>query len=206
MMAVDDGPFRFGDEMTFLVGLVVRGKGYLEAVHTSFVSIDRLDATETVADMVRGSRQISQLKAVLLDGLTLGGFNVVDIQALHRSTGVPVVTVVDKVPDMVAIRDALEGRFPDWEERYRLLTEPETHSVALVDGGKLTCHVAGMDPGEARDHLPEALRMADLVASGLPRLADIDGGSRGGDDQPFRKGFSGAHHASFRLARRGSGR
>ena len=81
MMAVDDGPFRFGDEMTFLVGLVVRGKGYLEAVHTSFVSIDRLDATETVADMVRGSRQISQLKAVLLDGLTLGGFNVVDIQA-----------------------------------------------------------------------------------------------------------------------------
>lgn len=191
MMAVDDGPFRFGDEAALLVGLVVRGKGYLEAVCTSSVSVDRLDATETVADLVRGSRQHSQLKAVLLDGLTLAGFNVVDIEALHGSTGVPVVTVVDKVPDAVAIREALEGRFPDWEERYRLICQPETHSVMLADGGRLTCHVAGMDAGEAREllrvttlrgHLPEALRMADLVASGLPRLVDVAEWSRGGHD------------------------
>jgi endonuclease V-like protein UPF0215 family len=188
-MAVDDGPFRFEDQAALLVGLVVRGKGYLEAVNTSSVSVDRLDATEAVADMVMGSRQHSQLKAILLDGLTLAGFNVVDIEALHTSTGVPVVTVVAKVPDMVAIRQALEDRFPDWEERYRLISEPETHSVVLADGGKLTCHVAGMDPGEAREllrvttlrgHLPEALRMADLVASGLPRLVDISEWSRGG--------------------------
>ncbi len=188
-MAVDDGPFRFEDPAALLVGLVVRGKGYLEAVCTSSVSVDRLDATEAVTDMVRGSRQHSQLKAILLDGLTLAGFNVVDIEALHRSTGVPVVTVVDKDPDMVAIREALEGRFPDWEERYRLISEPETHSVVLVDGGKLTCHVAGMDPGEAREllrvttlmgHLPEALRMADMVASGLPRLVEVSEWSRGG--------------------------
>lgn len=181
-MAVDDGPFEFGDAATFLVGLVVRGKGYLEAMRSTTVSLKELDATRTLVDLVGGSRQLPQLKAVLLDGLTIAGFNVVDIEDLHQGTGVPVVTVVDKVPDHGAIRRALEGRFSDWEERYRLITAPETHLVDLPDGGVLTCHVAGIGIGEAREllrvttlrgHLPEALRMADVVASGLPRLASL---------------------------------
>ncbi len=182
MMAVDDGPFKFEDQASLLVGLVVRGKGYLEAVYSSHVSVDRLDATDAVAHLVKGSRQLPQLKAVLLDGLTLAGFNVVDIEALHRATGVPVLTVVDKVPDPEAIRRALEGRFPDWEERFRLISAPETHTMDLPGGGTLTCHMTGMDVQEAREllrvttlrgHLPEALRMAHLVASGLPRLVDV---------------------------------
>jgi len=181
-MAVDDGPFEFGDEATFLVGLVVRGKGYLEAMRSSRVTLDGSDATDAVVDLVRGARQLPTLKAVLLDGLTLAGFNVVDIEAVHRGTGVPVLTVVDKVPDVASIRSAMEGRFPDWKERLALLLRPETHVIGLPDGGTLTCHVAGMDVGEAREllrvttlrgHLPEALRMADIVASGLPRLASL---------------------------------
>jgi endonuclease V-like protein UPF0215 family len=183
VIAVDDGPFRFGDARAFLVGLVVRGKGYLEAVVSSTVSVDRLDGTATVVDLVKGCRQLPQLKAVLLDGLTLAGFNVVDIEEVHIATGVPVITVVDKVPDPEAIRRALEGRFPDWEDRLSLISRPETYSVELPDGGVLTCHVAGLSIEEAKEllrtitlrgHLPEALRMADLVASGLPRLADLE--------------------------------
>jgi len=182
VMAVDDGPFVFGDEAAFLVGLVVRGKGYLEAMASTTVSVDRLDATDAVAGLVEGCKQRPQLKAVLLDGLTQAGFNVVDIEALHERTGVPVVTVVDKVPDIEAIHRALKGRFPDWEERYRLITAPETHRIDLPDGATLTCHVAGMEMEEVRQllrvttlrgHLPEALRMADIVASGLPRLATL---------------------------------
>ncbi len=182
VMAVDDGPFQFGDQAAFLVGLVVRGKGYLEAMYSTTISLDGLDATSTVAGLVKGSRQLPQLKAVLLDGLTLAGFNVVDIEALLRETGVPVVTVVDKVPDHDAIRQALEGRFPDWEERYSLISAPETHRVDLPDGSVLTCHVAGIGIDEAREllrvttlrgHLPEAMRMADIVASGLPRPATL---------------------------------
>jgi endonuclease V-like protein UPF0215 family len=185
VMAIDDGPFRFGDRASLLVGLVVRGKGYLEAVSSTTVSVDRLDATDAVVGLVEGCRQRPQLKAVLLDGLTVAGFNVVDIEQVHRRTDVPVLTVVDKVPDHGAIEEALRGRFPDWEARFALITAPRTHAIDLPDGGRLTCHVAGMDPSDARDllavttlrgHIPEALRMADLVASGLPRLADLPPG------------------------------
>ncbi len=182
VLAVDDGPFRFGDEAALLVGLVVRGTGYLEAVLTTTVSLEELDATEVIAGLVEGCRQRGQLKAVLLDGLTFAGFNVVDIEALHRRTGIPVVTAVDKSPDHDSILKALKGRFPDWEERWRRLSGPETHRIELPDGAALTCHLAGISEGDARQllrvttlrgHLPEALRMADLVASGLPRLAEL---------------------------------
>ncbi len=182
VLAVDDGPFVFGDRAAFLVGLVVRGNGYLEAVSTTTVSVDTLDATDAMAGLVEGCRQRPQLKAVMLDGLTVAGFNVVDIMALHERTGVPVVTVVDKVPDHAAIRRALEGRFPDWEERYRLITAPQVLTLDLPDGAVLTCHAEGMGEEDLRQllrvttlrgHLPEAIRMADLVASGLPRLATL---------------------------------
>ena len=83
VMAVDDGPFVFGDEAAFLVGLVVRGRGYLEAMYSTTVSLEALDATATLTGLVNGTRQRPQLKAVLLDGLTLAGFNVVDVDALH---------------------------------------------------------------------------------------------------------------------------
>lgn len=185
MLAVDDGPFRFGDRTSLLVGLVVRGKGYLEAVLSGEATVDGTDGTDAVVGLVEGCSQRPQLKAVLLDGLTVAGFNVVDIEALNEGTGVPVLTVVDKVPDPASIRRALEARFPDWERRLALITAPETHAVELPDGATLTCHVAGMTADEAREllrvttlrgHLPEAMRMADLVASGLPRLEELRGG------------------------------
>lgn len=182
VLAVDDGPFSFGDAASFLVGLVVRGKGYLEAVHTTTVSVDHLDATQAMVGLVDRCKQRPQLKAVMLDGLTVAGFNVVDIGLLHKFTGLPVITVVDKVPDHDSIEAALRKRFRDWEERLRLISAPETHEVVLEDGAVLTCHLAGMYVSEAREllrvttlrgHLPEPLRMADLVASGLPRLKEL---------------------------------
>jgi len=55
VMAVDDGPFVFGDEAAFLVGLVVRGKGYLEAMASTTVSVDRLATAWTPPTRWRAS-------------------------------------------------------------------------------------------------------------------------------------------------------
>ncbi len=181
-MAVDDGPFRFGDASALLVALVVRGQGYLEGVQMGRASVDALDAGEAIERMVAECPQRTQLKALLLDGLTFAGFNVVDLGPLHERTGVPVITLVDKTPDPATILVALKARFPDWEERWRRLQAPALHRIALPDGGTLTVHVAGCTVDEAREllrvttlrgHLPEALRMAHMVASGMPRLADV---------------------------------
>jgi len=192
-MAFDDGPFRFGDASALLVGLVVRGQGYLEGAQFDRASVDALDSTDVIARMVAACPQRTSLKALLLDGLTFAGFNVVDLEDLRARTGVPVVTVVDKVPDPDAIIAALRGRFPDWEERWRRLRSPALHRIDLPDGGALTAHVSGCAVEDAREllramtlrgHLPEALRMAHLVASGMPRLAEVAGWSVGHDGAP----------------------
>jgi len=192
-MAFDDGPFRFGDRSALLVGLVVRGQGYLEGAQFDRASVDALDSTDAIARMVAACPQRTQLKALLLDGLTFAGFNVVDLEDLHGRTGVPVVTVVDKTPDPGTILTALRAKFPDWEERWRRLQSPALHRIDLPDGGALTAHVAGCTVDDAREllrtttlrgHLPEALRMAHLVASGMPRLADVATWSVGHDRPP----------------------
>ena len=116
-MAVDDGPFKFEDHAALLVGLVVRGKGYLEAVSTSCVSVDQLDATEAVADMVRGSRQHSQLKAVLLVIIDAGGTqgpDVVDVVphlfGVARTLGRRHPIVIEtSLPSLGAVQERLQG-------------------------------------------------------------------------------------------------
>jgi hypothetical protein len=181
-MAVDDGPFKFGDSETFVVGLVVRGSSYLEAAYLGLVEVDGTNVTEVIEGLVDVSKQRDQLKAMFLDGLTFAGFNVVDIEALHKATGVPVITVVDKTPSGEDILTALKANFKDWERRWQLLSAPALHRFELPDGAALTCHLAGIGEAEARElvqrttvrgHIPEPLRMADLIASALPEVAGM---------------------------------
>ena len=182
VMAVDDGPFQFGDSETFLVGLVVRGSSYLEAAYMGLVEVDGTNVTEVIEGLVDVSKQGDQLKAMFLDGLTFAGFNVVDIDALHEATGIPVITVVDKTPSGEDILSALKANFKDWERRWKLLSAPAVHRFELPDGAALTCHLAGIEEAEARElvrlttvrgHIPEPLRMADLIASALPEVAGM---------------------------------
>ena len=182
VMAVDDGPFKFGDSETFVVGLVVRGSSYLEAAYMGLVEVDGTNVTEVIEGLVDVSKQRDQLKAMFLDGLTFAGFNVVDIEALHKATGVPVITVVDKTPSGEDILTALKANFKDWERRWQLLSAPALHRFELPDGAALTCHLAGIEEAEARElvqqttvrgHIPEPLRMADLIASALPEVAGM---------------------------------
>src|SRR3989304_5305419 len=107
ILGVDDAPFRFTDEHVPVVGVVVRAPSYVEGVLTTRVHVDGADATEALASAINRSRYRRGLALALLDGAALGGFNVVDIDALHDSTGVPVATVTREKPDLEAMERGL---------------------------------------------------------------------------------------------------
>src|SRR3970040_2471741 len=88
---------------------------------TTRVHVDGDDATNVLADALGRSRYRAGLALVLLDGAALGGFNVVDIDALHRTVKVPVATVTRDKPDLAAIEKELRARFSDWESRLEVL-------------------------------------------------------------------------------------
>ena len=45
----------------------------------------------------------------MLNGITFGGFNVVDIKKLHLATKLPVLAVTHEKPDLKSIHEALKN-------------------------------------------------------------------------------------------------
>jgi len=177
VLAVDDAPFRFDSERAMVIGVVVRLPNYLEGVLRSDCAVDGDDANDVLGEMVLGSRFKRQLKAVMVDGVALGGFNVIDIDSLHRTIKIPVVTVTRDAPDLERMESALRKHFPDWESRLEVLRRKPLHQVDT--GHKpLLVSLAGMGLAEAqeiikrsmvRGAVPEPLRLAHIIASGLAR-------------------------------------
>ncbi len=180
VIGVDDGPFERdfrGDVL--VVGAIYRGGDRLEGVLSTRVRKDGRNATERLIAMIGDSRFAPQLHFVMLDGIALGGFNVVDIRALHEATGLPVLVVSRTEPDREAVRRALLEHIRGGEARWRLVEK--AGEVHAVEG--LYCQLAGLTVTEAgalirltRRHgkLPEPIRTAHLVAAGI-----VTGESRG---------------------------
>ncbi|MCW4028114.1 MAG: DUF99 family protein [Candidatus Bathyarchaeota archaeon] len=176
VLGIDDGQFiPHTTGSVIVVGVVFRGGSFLDGVMHTKVAIDGLDATQKLAEMIKASPHRRQLRLVMLNGVTLGGFNLVDIGRLHDLTGLPVVALTRDKPDLASIREALKN-LPDFEERWRIvLSAGEIHELTCR-GCKLYLELAGIGLAEAqqiveltstRSCFPEPLRVAHLVASGI---------------------------------------
>jgi len=176
-LGIDDAPFHFSDETVPVVGVVVQAPSYIEGVLTTIAEVDGRDATEQIAAMVAGSRYRAGLAMVMLDGTAVGGFNVVDVDALRAKTDRPVVTVTREKPNLVAIETALRRRFDDWEDRFAQMCR---HPVERIRSRQGTLWVSWVGTERAavrealalttvRGVLPEPLRIAHLIAAGIVR-------------------------------------
>ncbi len=181
-LGIDDGPFHFGDDEVPLVGVAVQAPAYIEAVLMGHAHVDGRDATERILGMIRTSRYREGLRMVFLNGIAVGGFNVIDLDALHQELEVPIVTITRRRPDLDAIRGALRRKFDDWEERWSLIQD---HRIEEVTTHHTPLHVTYVGASRAdvveaialttvRGALPEPLRVAHLVAA-----ATVKGESHG---------------------------
>jgi len=175
VLGIDDSPFDFGNEKALVVGALVRAPGYLEAVMRTEVEVDGDDSTDRLVEMVQGSRYAEQVALVLVDGIALAGFNVLDVVSFHERTGIPVATVTRDEPDMAGIESALKKHFEDWERRLSLVARLP---LRPLDTGHrpLQAAVLGMDWGEfarlvqattVRGAVPEPIRIAHLVSAAM---------------------------------------
>ena len=99
----------------------------------------------------------------------------VDIKKLNLATGLPVVALTHDKPDLDAVCSALKN-LPQSEERWRIVLEAgEIHEV-INKGTKVYVELAGISLADAqkiikltstRGSLPEPLRVAHLIASGI---------------------------------------
>ena len=177
VLGIDDSPFSFRDEKALVIGVVIRLPHYVEGVMRTWCEVDGDDANEALIEMISRSRFREQLKLVMVDGVALGGFNVVDISLLTERTGIPFATVTRDPPDMNRIEEALRSHFPDWERRLKII---ERHPLRKVATDYKSIYVAhtGLDEKEVeellrgctiRGALPEPIRIAHLIATAMER-------------------------------------
>jgi endonuclease V-like protein UPF0215 family len=112
VIGFDDGPFardHRGD--VFLAG-VVCSDTRVDGVVSGRVRRDGTNSTRAMIEVVRRSQFGPGLQAVLLQGIAVAGFNVIDVHALRDALGVPVLVVTRRRPDMAAVRRALLSDAP----------------------------------------------------------------------------------------------
>lgn len=179
LIGFDDGPFaksHRGDVP--LVGILCAGTR-VDGVLVGHVRRDGANAARSMAAMVKGSQFSAQLHAILLQGVAVGGFNVVDVHALHAELGAPVLVVVRRAPDLAEIRRTLLRNVPGGARKWRLIERlgaPEPLEGVFVQRVGLSLDYARRLLVSSRLHgsLPEPLRVAHLVAGAL-----VTGKSRG---------------------------
>jgi len=182
VLGVDDGKFvPHTNTQVLVVGIVFRGGYWLDGLLRTTISVDGIDATDKIASMITSSSHCKQLQVIMLNGITFAGFNVVDIKMLNKATGIPVVTVTREKPDLARIHDALEN-LPAGELRWRIINEAGAPSELETRdaGAKIYVQTAGIHKDDAqriirftstRSSIPEPLRVAHIIASGLGTLA-----------------------------------
>ena len=183
VLGIDDGGFVPLTKGTVdVVGVVYRGGQWFEGVMKTKITLDGLDATEKMTTMIKDSSFCGEIRVIVLDGVTFAGFNVVDISELSSRLNLPVISVVREKPDLENIKNALKN-LQDFEVRWQALENAgELFMVETKEGeNPVYMHTAGILREDAekvmrvtstRSLIPEALRVAHIIASGLSRSSE----------------------------------
>jgi endonuclease V-like protein UPF0215 family len=167
----DDAPFtrdRRGE--VGVAGVICAGTRF-EGLVWGALRQDGWNATDALVRLLVPGKFLPQLHLVLLDGLSFGGLNLVDLPALATRLGRPCVAVMRRQPDLAAMERAVR-RLPRPERRLAILRA----AGPVHRRGPFTFQVAGAAPDDAGRALarltdtgkvPEPLRLAHLVGRAI---------------------------------------
>jgi endonuclease V-like protein UPF0215 family len=186
-LGIDDGYFDVSFKRsntkyrTVLVGAIVCDRNFVD-LYIDFVTVDGLDATTASYRIIEKALNLYDIEAVLLDGVTYAGFNIVNPKKLYILTLTPMIVIFRHKLDLEKIRNALEKHFPDHLYRYSVIEETYMKSTDLfLEYIPTTIRVysVGIQINKAKEIIqklcnvfvdPYPLRIADKVASTLGRI------------------------------------
>jgi len=166
---------RITDKTTPVFGVIFRGAELLEGVLKTTVTVDGEDATEKIIEMIEKSAHKKQLKLIITRGVTIAGFNYIDMQKIIEKTSLPVISVVDRQPNMDEIKQALEN-LPQSEKRHEVIlnsglikeikTSPKEEPVYVQSIGLEEKIVSDLLVKITKvGRIPEPIRVARLIAT-----------------------------------------
>jgi len=171
VIGIDDSPFdKFNDSQVLIVGVVMRGGSWIDGVLSTKVSVDGNDSTKRLIEMINNCKFKPQLQCVFLNGIAVAGFNVVDVKELSKKTGLPLIIVIRRNPDISNIKKTLVkiGK----KEKIKLIEK----AGEVIQIGDIFVQLTSIKLEKAKEFLkiactrsliPEPIRLAHLIASGI---------------------------------------
>lgn len=171
LLGIDDAPFdKFRDKKTLILGVFFRGGSSIDGVLSEVVAVDGSDSTDKIIKMVGNSKFYPQLKAIMLKGIAVGGFNLIDIEKLSKKTKIPVIVVMRRLPDRERIAKVLIklGK----KRRIKLMEKAgKIHKAGVLyiqfSGTTLEKAKEIIKISSSRGNIPEPIRVAHLMAGGI---------------------------------------
>jgi uncharacterized protein len=179
VVGFDDAPFSHDHRGDVRIVGVVCARTRMDGVLSGWVRRDGRNATATMIELVRSSQFAEHVRCVLLQGIAVAGFNVVDVHTLSRELEVPVVVVVRARPRLDRVKTALFARVRGAARKWDLIER----AGALERADPVWIQRVGIDHASALEtlrattlhgNIPEPLRLAHLIAGGV-----TTGASRG---------------------------
>ncbi len=177
IIGFDDGPFIPRKKAKVpVIGVVYRGGNYLDGILKTEIDVDGLDATQKLIKSINSSRHKKQLRIIMLDGITIGGFNIVDISKLYEKTNLPVIVVIRRKPNLKEIENALKN-LDNFEKRIKCIKNAgKIECFRIEKNKKIYYQSIGLKTDEVKRILkiscihsliPEPIRIAHLIATGI---------------------------------------
>ena len=190
ILAFDDGPHLKSNLAHYnqnsnkivkipLIGVICRG---IQLLHVSkgIIQVDGIDSTQEILKIYEENPYKNEIRLIMIDSPTLGGFNPPDPFEIYKKTQIPIILLPDKKPKTV-ISEIYEHVFPERNEQLKMLKKlPKLESlrVNINQDPKISreifFHTIGITKNEIADLLnylseysaiPEPLRLAHIVAS-----------------------------------------
>ncbi len=178
IIGIDDGPFKKGSKRCIVIGCAFRGSEQIDGVLKTSIKVDGLDATEKFIKLLNNSK-FKDARIIMLDGITFGGFNIVNIKELYEVTNLPVIAVNRKKPDIKEFMKAMK-KLPNFSERKRAVKDAgKIYAMKIEQGdkkGKIYFQKSGISINDTEKIInitiktslfPEPVRVAHLIATGV---------------------------------------
>jgi endonuclease V-like protein UPF0215 family len=172
VIGFDDAPFEYEHRGRVRIVGVVCARTRMDGLVSGFVSRDGTNSTDRMIELVRKSQFAKNVRAVLLQGIAVAGFNVVDVVRLHESLAVPVLVVVRRPPRLVRVERALLEHTRGGARKWKLIQR----AGEVERLGPIYAQRIGIDRDAAlallrattlHGNIPEPLRLAHLIAGGV---------------------------------------
>src|SRR3989344_1885308 len=176
ILGIDDSSFKKKQIKKILViATVFRGGSFLDGILSTKITVDGNDSTKKIIQMINRTKHKGQLQVVMLNGIALGGFNIIDIKKLSQKTKFPVIVLMRKYPDMEKIHQALKN-LKNPKQKQLLIKKAGKIYEIKIKNKKIYTQFANISLEKVKkiisltaihSLIPEPLRTAHLIASGI---------------------------------------